>query len=512
MKVKTVAIIGGGLSGIASAKSIQDEGMLPTIFEKKDEIGGVWRKHEGLAWSTMHTNVSKYFFSFYDHLWPSSNTKTFPSTVELNEYIVEYVKKYKLETVIRCNSDVINAMQIDKKRWLIRWKCTLTGKESYQIFDYLIYCVGTCSNAYMPEFETSNLYKGKVIHSIHYASLLKTCETFKDKKVLVIGHSSSGVEISSDLVERDANVTNIFNSPHWVIKKNITVNTYKGEIIMPFDFLLVNRKVFQIMKEKKTKTELFQYQNRLMSILCRGQNTIPELNIDPNSTRPIHYTISENYLDYVHKGKIIPKKVKIKSFTETGVIYENGKEESADIVIFCTGYKYDFDIFDEDVLKKLEYNPKDIYQPVITYKGTLPLDVENLAFVGLVKEPALIFIELQARWVSKLFNGKVKLPDRQKFITGLNKERLLRDCEYRAKYSRFSNLPSYTDEISEEINSKPDFEKINTEDPSLYKILQEGPLCCQQYRLNDDYANAVAYINVIGRVLERLLNNIQTEE
>ena len=509
MKVKTVAIIGGGLSGIASAKALLDEDMLPLIFEKKEEIGGVWRKNEGIAWSTMHTNVSKYFFSFYDHPWPSSNTNTFPSTGELNEYLVEYVKKHRIESCIKYNSDVLNAMQIDKKRWLIKWKCTLTGQENYQIFDFLIYAIGTCSKAYMPEFETFNLFKGKLIHSIEYSSFLKNCENLKNKKVLVIGHSSSGVEISSDLVARDAYVTNIFNNPYWVIKKNIAVNTNKGKIVMPFDFLLVNRNVFEEMKTIEVKTELFQYQNELMSSLCRGQNSIPELYIDPQSTRPLHYTISENYLDYVLQGKIIPKRAKIKSFTDTGVLYENGREENFEIIIFCTGYKYDFDIFDENVQLKLEYNPKDTYQPVIIYKSTLPLDIENLAFVGLLKEPALIFLELQARWISKLFSGKVKLPDRKKIIDGLDKERLLRDSEYRSHYSRFSCLPSYADEISEEINSKPDFEKIKAENPSLYKIIHEGPLCCQQYRLNDDYVNAATYIFEIGDILQSFLENVR---
>lgn len=37
---KTVAIIGGGPCGILTAKSMLDEGLIPTIFEATNDIGG----------------------------------------------------------------------------------------------------------------------------------------------------------------------------------------------------------------------------------------------------------------------------------------------------------------------------------------------------------------------------------------------------------------------------------------------------------------------------------------
>ncbi|PNI48167.1 FMO3 isoform 4 [Pan troglodytes] len=46
---KKVAIIGAGVSGLASIRSCLEEGLEPTCFEKSNDIGGLWkfsRSHE----------------------------------------------------------------------------------------------------------------------------------------------------------------------------------------------------------------------------------------------------------------------------------------------------------------------------------------------------------------------------------------------------------------------------------------------------------------------------------
>ncbi|MCL4256047.1 MAG: NAD(P)-binding protein, partial [Anaerolineae bacterium] len=39
---KKIAIIGGGISGIAAANIFQKNGHTVTVYEKHDRIGGVW--------------------------------------------------------------------------------------------------------------------------------------------------------------------------------------------------------------------------------------------------------------------------------------------------------------------------------------------------------------------------------------------------------------------------------------------------------------------------------------
>jgi len=55
----TLAIIGGGLCGILTAKLAIDRGLNVFIFEKNSDLIGIWSVN-GYAWPGMSLNISKY--------------------------------------------------------------------------------------------------------------------------------------------------------------------------------------------------------------------------------------------------------------------------------------------------------------------------------------------------------------------------------------------------------------------------------------------------------------------
>lgn len=42
VQIKTVAVIGAGVSGLTASKACLEQGMDVTCFEMHDDIGGVW--------------------------------------------------------------------------------------------------------------------------------------------------------------------------------------------------------------------------------------------------------------------------------------------------------------------------------------------------------------------------------------------------------------------------------------------------------------------------------------
>ena len=42
--MRRVGIIGAGLSGLVTAKTLLEEGFEVTLFETEDEVGGVWAR------------------------------------------------------------------------------------------------------------------------------------------------------------------------------------------------------------------------------------------------------------------------------------------------------------------------------------------------------------------------------------------------------------------------------------------------------------------------------------
>ena len=71
-RVRDVAVIGGGASGLAAARCLLDEGLRPTVFERSAHLGGVWSfdatQPDGgsPAYRSLHTNTPKQATAFSD--------------------------------------------------------------------------------------------------------------------------------------------------------------------------------------------------------------------------------------------------------------------------------------------------------------------------------------------------------------------------------------------------------------------------------------------------------------
>ena len=94
-KVRKVAVIGAGPSGIAAAKEAMVAGMEVTIFEQTGEIGGTWvfREKEGQSsvYRSTFINTSKQFMCFSDFPMPES-LPTFPHHKQIIRYFRDYAK------------------------------------------------------------------------------------------------------------------------------------------------------------------------------------------------------------------------------------------------------------------------------------------------------------------------------------------------------------------------------------------------------------------------------------
>lgn len=159
--ILNVAIVGGGPSGLSAAKAIAEQGMHPTVFEKYDEIGGVWRSKDGSTWSNMTTNLSKYFVSFSDFPW-SISTPLFPTTEQVCQYLHDYVEKFNLKQYLKCSCKVTWVTQVENNKWLVKWLCLNDNKTCFDIFDCVILATGLYSSPYIPQLNNKNEFKGQI--------------------------------------------------------------------------------------------------------------------------------------------------------------------------------------------------------------------------------------------------------------------------------------------------------------------------------------------------------------
>ena len=104
-------------------------------------------------------------------------------------------------------------------------------------------------------------------------------------------------------------------------------------IRMPFDYGFYSRKKSHVMSSIKDISEKNVFLNGLLSTLCKDQNEIPDLYIDPKSAEAVKVAVSTDYMMNVKSGKIVVRRNEIKQFNETGVVLNDNTH--SDVVLFC---------------------------------------------------------------------------------------------------------------------------------------------------------------------------------
>ncbi|EXJ76958.1 hypothetical protein A1O3_10115 [Capronia epimyces CBS 606.96] len=250
-QIKSVAIIGAGASGAAAAAAFGAEGYFDKIrvFERRETPGGTWIYDgdprpalkivpgalppdidrpltipDGLPKTTtpssqerfertpiydeLTTNVPAIAMSFSD--LPFAYGPFAPHWVP-RQYIANYFSSHRTDLFLALNTTVEDLSKLPTKTTSsgTRWKLVLRRHDAVrrvdvwweEEFDAVIIANGHYSVPYVPPVtglgEYLDLFPGKVSHSKAY----RTPEEYRDKRVLVIGNSASGHDITTALVK-----------------------------------------------------------------------------------------------------------------------------------------------------------------------------------------------------------------------------------------------------------------------------------------------------------------------
>ncbi|XP_068098730.1 dimethylaniline monooxygenase [N-oxide-forming] 2-like [Hyperolius riggenbachi] len=474
--VKTVAIIGAGVSGLVAIKSCLEENLEPTCFEKSDDIGGLWKfsddvkDHKASIYNSLVTNSSKELSAFSDFPMPADFPNFLPHH-KYYEYLKLYAENFKLVKYIQFKTKVCRLEKHPDFAATGRWKVTTEHKGQIKtaIFDAVFVCSGQNVNAIMPidTFPGINNFKGKVLHSKEY----KRPAGYDDKKVLIIGMGNSGVDISVDLCPQASQVYLSTRQGVWVIPR-------LGTGGYPYDFNVVFR--FKDWIENLVPPAVSRW---MFKRYVNGRFSHQMYNFEPEGILWKEPLVNDELPSHILSGSIIIKPG-VTKFTETAAHFWDGTVvDNLDAVIVCTGFDCDFPFLDESVFKMDESKGS-------LYKKIIPLGIEKptIAFLSFVRPVGshMVLSELQSRWATRLFKGLHKLPD-----PGNIKREMLKDQERRKKWFatsednfRRTNYISYLDDLASDIGVKPNIWKLFFTDPILAFNIVFGIFSSYQYRLN----------------------------
>ena len=381
-----VCVIGAGPSGLTAAKNCIENGLSVVVFEKNDRVGGNWVFNSKTGHSSVYENThlisSKTWSEFEDFPMPESYPD-YPNHIQLQAYFESYAKHFGVYSNIKFESSVQHVSRESDGNWLVKWS-DAAGNSQSDTFEYLMVANGHHNVPKYPEYPGN--YTGKYLHSHDFKGV---DESWRDKRVLVIGAGNSACDIAVEAARITKSVDMSMRSPQWFFPKFIF-----GQ---PGDVFAA--------RSRWLPKKLRQYGLKILVRLIQGPYSrygLPENTLLPLSTHP---TLNSDLMDYIRHGRINPRPA-IKSWDGLTVTFVDGSKRDYDIICACTGFWTTFPFFDERFI-----NFRDMAKVPLFRKMMHP-DYANLYFIGLFQPIGCIWplADYQAKLACLEILGKYERP------------------------------------------------------------------------------------------------------
>ncbi|KAL9231111.1 hypothetical protein vseg_006374 [Gypsophila vaccaria] len=351
-----VAVVGGGAAGLVAARELRREGHNVVVFERGPSPGGIWaytpetepdplgldpaRKiiHSSV-YASLRTNLPREVMGFFDFpfvssLKPGRDSRRFPGHQEVLWYLEDFVREFRLNEMIRYQTEVWNVGLETDGKWNVKSKRNDGNdiEEFDENYDAVVVCNGHYTEPRIADIPGIELWPGRQIHSHNY----RTPEPYKDQVVVLIGSAASAVDICRD--------------------------------IAPF---------------------------------------AREVHVASRSEPAGHIRKQPGY-DNLWLHSMIER-----AHADGSVSFPDGSKVLADVILHCTGYKYQFPFLRTNGVLTVDDNR---VGPL--YKHVFPPTLApGLSFVGLPwKVIPFILCELQSKWIAGILSGRISLPSKDKMM------------------------------------------------------------------------------------------------
>jgi len=409
-----IAIIGGGISGITAANVLQKNGFEATVFEKCEDLGGVW----AVTYPGVHLQNTFATYHLSDFPWPFE-PDLHPSGAQIMRYWGEAVRHLHLD--VRCGHEVL-ALEEQDDSWLLRYK-NQTG-EHEDTFKYVIIAIGQYTEGkYRPPFPGEEQFSGTVLTERDVDSL----DIFNEKRVAVVGFGKSALDMSTFAATRSKEVHHIFRTPRWTIPEWILGVHFTHILFSRFGTVMMTSWAHPTAAERflhgKLKAGIDKFWDMIeavfkMQIERLGKNNDQAAKDRLNAVIPTHKFLPdlrsagalapESYYPLVADGKIQPHQGELSGFTRNGIQLQSGCEIPCDVAVLSLGSQTPvFPFLPEKYRRLLESEPDGAQ----LYRHLVHPRIPRIGFAGFNHGFMHIpTVEVGTLWLCALLRGEIKLP------------------------------------------------------------------------------------------------------
>lgn len=277
-----VIVIGGGQAGLAVGYYLRRTGLAFVILDAEEGPGGAWRH----AWPSLRLFSPAKWSSLPGWIM-SGGVDYYPSVDETLDYMTQYEQRYQLpikrpvwvSAVQRAEDGLI--VQSGAGEWRARAVVSATG---------------SWRKPYIPDYPGCEQFQGEQLHSADYDTPL----AFAGKRVLVVGGANSGAQILAELSQL-ADVT-------WV--------TRTEPQFLPDD--VDGRYLFDRASERYLALQSSE---------------------GPTASDGFGSVVMVPPVKDARERGVLTSVEPFERFTQSGVVWPDGREEPIDAVIWCTGFQ-----------------------------------------------------------------------------------------------------------------------------------------------------------------------------
>jgi monooxygenase len=402
-----VLIVGGGLSGIGAAFSLQKN--CPTksyaILEARESSGGTW---DLFRYPGIRSDSDMYTLGYSFRPWVEG--KAIADGESILKYIRETAAQHGIDKKIRFSHCVKRAAWSSADAtWTIDVEQGPDRQPMQLTCNFLFVCSGYYSYAagYTPAFPGSQRFAGQVIHPQKWPQDLG----YANKRIVVIGSGATAVTLVPALAETAAHVTMLQRSPTYVVSapnNDAMGNSLRRHLPakMAYNMIRWRNILFGILFFKLCKAS----PQRMKKFIIKGVQNALGQDFDVTT----HFTPRYNPWDQrmclvpdgdlfqaIKTGKASVVTEEIDTFTEHGIKLRSGAELEADIIITATGLNL---VALGDIQITVDGRAVDPGK-TLNYKGTMFSGVPNLAAAfGYTNASWTLKSELTCEYVCRLIN------------------------------------------------------------------------------------------------------------
>jgi dimethylaniline monooxygenase (N-oxide forming) len=409
--VTSVCVIGAGISGLVTARTLQGDGFDVTILERRRNLGGVWDPDVSYPGVTTQTVKEQYAFS---ELPMPADWPDWPSGAQVHDYLRTYAQRFGVAELIHYGVRVTDVRRDDAAdQWVVS-TASSAGVVDLR-FDKVVVCTGVFCQPCVPALPGAAAFESAGGRILHSSQVLSEAD-LAGKNVAIVGFQKSATDVAM-LSSRVAESTNVlYRTLLWKLPKRVGGLVHQR-------YLLYSRMTRRMLtptsasRAARVRYRLLRpftwLQWRTVEAILNRQNSLKKVGLYPD--RPIDVQIGcalseapDGYYKLINDGVIQMQQTDTVGLDTGHVVLHSGHRIPSDVVVLATGWSQTPEFLGASLSSRIV----DTEGNFRLYRNVIAPGVEGLGFIGF---GGGIFCQLTAEvgaaWLSSLWRGRFELPE-----------------------------------------------------------------------------------------------------